>query len=377
MRIAVVTESFLPQVNGVTNTVRHVVHRLRQRGHDALVIAPGPGDVTFDGVRVHRVPSLTLPRYRTFRLGLPLGSAERAVVDFRPDLVHLASPALLGRAGSRAAARLDVPVVAVYQTDLVGFAGQYGMPVEAGVGRWVRSLHRRADRTLVPSRASMDQLASLGVPRLHLWRRGVSLDLFSPSMRDERLHEQWTGGDPEAVVVGYVGRLAAEKQVRRLRAVAGLRGIRLVLIGDGPERGWLEQHVPGALCTGTLQGADLARAFASLDVFVHTGEAETFCQTIQEAQASGVAAVAPASGGPLDLITNHTTGLLYRPGSTASLVSHVLTLAGDRHLRARLADAARARVAERTWSAVVDELIDHHYAAALARGQQLPLGGAA
>jgi phosphatidylinositol alpha 1,6-mannosyltransferase len=270
--------------------------------------------------------------------------------------------------GLRAARRLGIPTVAVYQTDIAGFARHYRLRADVPVARWVGRLHRRADRTLVPSRSSYAQLEAMGVGDLHLWRRGVSLDLFGPERRSEERRAAWSR--PRSVdgelLVGYVGRLAAEKQVRRLRDLADLPGTRLVLVGDGPERGWLERHLPGARFTGMLGGEELATAFASLDVFVHPGEAETFCQTVQEAQASGVAVVAAGKGGPVDLVEDGRTGLLYDVEDPRSLRRAVATVVGDPLLRRTLARAGREAVQGRTWDALVDRLVDEHY---------LPLAG--
>lgn len=366
MRVAIVSESFFPQVNGVTNSVRHTVDRLLETGHEPLIIAPGPGLSAYRSVRVIRVRSMSLPGYKSFALGLPDSAVERTIAEFRPDVVHLASPIMLGAAGLRAARKLGIPTVAVYQTDIAGFARQYGLRAESMVTRWVRHIHARATRTLVPSRSAFAQLEGIGVENLHIWRRGVSVDLFGPQRRNEELHAKLArrhspGG--EKVLVGYVGRLAAEKQVRRLAEVAQIPGIRLVVIGDGPERGWLERHIPDAKFTGMLGGQDLAQAFASLDVFVHTGESETFCQTVQESQASGVPVVAPAAGGPLDLVQDGQTGLLYDPSDQTSLRRAIAILVGDRQLREKLSRQALAQVSGRTWAHVVDELVSLHYAA--------------
>ena len=363
MRVAIVTESFFPHVNGVTNTVRHTVDRLLEAGHEALVVAPGPGLSSYRTARVVRVRSMRLPAYRSFALGLPDAAVERALTGFRPDVVHLASPIALGAVGLRAARRLGVPTVAVYQTDIGGFARQYGIPADTAIDRWVGRIHRRASRTLVPSTTSYAQLEELGVHDLHLWRRGVSLDLFGPDRRSRELHDHWTRRHPDRVVVGYVGRLAAEKQVRRLTEIASIPGIRLVVVGDGPARGWLEKRLPEAKFTGMLRGTDLARAFASLDMFVHTGEAETFCQTVQEAQASGVPVVAPAAGGPLDLVDHGRTGLLFDPSDGRSLRRTVSGLVHDAPLRSVLSTAALGAVTGRSWASVVDELVEVHYAA--------------
>ncbi len=363
MRVAIVTESFLPHVNGVTNTVRHTADRLLDRGHEVLIIAPGAGPATHGRATVSRVRSVPLPRYRSFAVGLPDATVERALEQFAPDVVHLASPILLGAVGLRAARRLGIPTVAVYQTDVGAFARQYGVRGLPVIEKWVARIHRRSSRTLVPSTTSMRQLQAMGVPDLHLWRRGVSLDLFGREQRSQDLHRRFAGGD---VAVGYVGRLAAEKRVRRLVELADIPGTRLVVIGDGPLRPWLEQRLPDATFTGMLAGTELAAAFASLDVFVHPGEAETFCQTVQEAQASGVPVVAPAAGGPLDLVDDGRTGLLYDPTDRASLRVAVQRLVDDPDLRGAMAWQSRRQVVGRSWSHVVDELVDVHYAAVLA-----------
>jgi phosphatidylinositol alpha 1,6-mannosyltransferase len=367
MKVAIVTESFLPLVNGVVNSVRQVVDHLISTGHEALIIAPGPGPTSYRGVQVVRVRSVAVPMYRSFPLGLPDRQVEEALASFRPDVVHLASPIVLGWTGLRAARRLGLPTVAVYQTDIPGYLRQYRLPGEAACARWVARIHQRSTRTLVPSKSAYAQLAG----------RGVDLSLFGPEHRNEGLRAAWTGSELQAawsapgagrVVVGYVGRLAAEKQVRRLAELADLPGISLVVVGDGPELPFLRQQLPGATFTGMLTGPDLARAFASLDVFVHTGVNETFCQTIQEAQASGVPVVAPAAGGPLDLVDHGRTGLLYDPADPGALRGVVRQVAGDASLRRVLAANGLARVANRSWADIVDELIVRHY---------LPLAGEA
>lgn len=171
MRVAIVAESFLPQVNGVSNSVVKVLEHLRRTGHEALVIAPDtpPGEDRaerlHDGVRVHRVPSRMFPKVTTLPLGVPTFRMLRALRGFDPDVVHLASPALLGYGGLHAARRLGVPTVAVYQTDVPGFASSYGIPMTARAAwAWFRHLHRLADRTLAPSTATMESLIAQGIP---------------------------------------------------------------------------------------------------------------------------------------------------------------------------------------------------------------------
>jgi phosphatidylinositol alpha 1,6-mannosyltransferase len=364
VRIAVVSESFLPQVNGVSNTVRHLIEQLSSAGHRVLVVAPGQGCSSYAGHPVIRVRSLPLPRYRDFPVGLPDPALANALTSFAPDVVHLASPAVLGAAGMRVARRLAIPTVAVFQTDLAAFARQYRLRADTAVWAWIRHIHKRADRTLAPSTVATLRLRQAGVPRVYRWGRGVNLDLFGPEQRDQGVrHRLAPAGE---VLIGYVGRVAAEKCVRRLVEISDIPGSRLVVVGDGPELPALQRLLPRAVFTGMLQGQELARVFASLDVFVHTGAHETFCQTVQEAQASGVTAVAPASGGPLDLIEHGRSGLLYSTAQPAALRETVTTAVNDQGLRRRLASRALDRVRGRTWSQVVAELVSEHYAGVLA-----------
>lgn len=376
MRIAIITESFPPDVNGVAHSVVRVAEHLVNRGHTPMVIAPAPSSATRAVTGAHpypviRVPSVPVPRYRTFRLGLPLPRLADALVAHAPDLVHLASPFLLGARGVALAGQLDLPSVAVYQTDVAAYARTYrGLGLgrhlgEAAAWRWIRTIHNGADRTLAPSTAAASDLVSHGVQRVWLWGRGVDTARFHPDKRSDRLRGLLAPGGE--TIVGYVGRLALEKRVDLLAATCRLPGVKVVVVGDGPARRDLERALPGAVFLGLRHGDQLARLYASLDVFVHTGPHETFGQTVQEAMASGVPVVAPAAGGPLDLVTPGVTGALVPPGDAGAIASAVVDLVGS---LAEYGRAARASVADRNWAAVGDQLIDH-YSAVLA-GPSIP-----
>jgi phosphatidylinositol alpha 1,6-mannosyltransferase len=362
VKVVLLAESFLPHMNGVTHSLLQVLRHLERRGHDALVIAPrsGPIDHTLYGARAVLLPSVPLPSYPDVRV--TLAGAHRLAEVMRAhdaDVVHLASPFVLGWRGVLAAESIGIPSVAVYQTDIPSYAERYGVPGAApALTRHLGRLHRRATLTLAPSSSAVDKLGSLGVDRLRLWRRGVDTERFSPGRRDERWRRD-TAPDGE-VLVGYVGRLAPEKQVEDLRAIAGLPGVRLVVIGDGPSRPALERMLPDARFTGFLGGDELARAMASLDVFVHPGESETFCQTVQEAMASGVPVVATGRGGPVDLVQNSANGWLYRPGDLDDLRDRVRDLTGDDAKRRAFGERARDSVAGRGWDRLGDELIGHY-----------------
>ncbi|NMH99737.1 glycosyltransferase [Pseudonocardia acidicola] len=372
MRVAIVSECFLPVVNGVTNSVLRVLEHLGEAGHQALVIAPGTDEpASHDGVPVVRVPAVDLPVVNSMPVGMPSRRILKALRAFAPDVVHLAAPFVVGARGLAAARRLGIPTVAIYQTDVAGFAGSYGLGLTARAAwRWTCRLHSQADRTLAPSSWAAEALQGRGVPRVHQWARGVDTRRFTPSKRDAGLRAELAPGGE--LLVGYVGRLAPEKQVERLAALAGVPGVRLVVVGAGPSEERLRALLPAAAFLGFRGGDELARIYASLDVFVHTGPSETFCQAVQEALASGLPVVAPDAGGPRDLVLPGRTGFLVppRPDGTeagdpgavaadAQLREAVIALT-DPALRAAFGAAARQSVLRRTWSTVCDELLAHY-----------------
>jgi phosphatidylinositol alpha 1,6-mannosyltransferase len=359
-RVLLVTESFLPQVNGVTNSVCRALDHLADSGHEAAVVAPS-GPEHYAEAAVYRVASVAMPTYRDFPVGLASRHTLRRIfADFEPDVVHLASPALLGRAAGAVARERGIPVVAIYQTDLIGFAERYPFPgATALMRRLTTSIHRSADLNLVPSTASLDQFHELGIDNAVLWPRGVDISQFNPRHRSDELR-QGIGAEPGEVIVGYVGRLAAEKELELLAAVRHLPRHRLVIVGGGPEESRLRGLLPEAHFLGVRHGTDLGRIVASLDVFVHTGRTETFCQAAQEALVSAVPVVAPDAGGPRDLVTPGITGFLYTPGDRADLYTSIETLVNDGGLRTRMGAAAAAVGRDRSWQSVNQALVDHY-----------------
>ena len=360
LRVVVVTESFLPQVNGVTNSVLRILEHLRTEGHQALVIAPeSSGGITeYAGFRVKRVPSLEMKGL--LPVGFPQKTIEPLIDGFNPDVIHLASPFFLGNYASRVAERLDIPTLSVYQTDIAGFARHYGLTVaHDSLKRWVAKIHKRTTRTLAPSHWSCEDLKSTGVPNVHLWPRGVDSQKFSPEKRDINLRCELLGDRPDRKLVGYVGRLANEKRIDDLATLDARDDIQLVIVGEGPARSRLERVLKNARFVGYQSGEDLARYYASLDIFVHTGKHETFCQSVQEALASGVAVIAPNFGGPTDLVKHGWTGYLIDTENSYSLnhaVNQILQLAEPALMGAR----ARESVIERTWLSVNNQLISHY-----------------
>ena len=359
MRIAIVAESFLPAINGVTNSVLRVIEHMTARGHEVTVIAPSPGVTAYGKARIIRVPSFGFPRYPELRIGHSRDFVREVLREIKPDVVHLGSPAVLGAASLRAAQELGIPSVAIYQTDLAGFATRYHLGIAGrSIWRYIANIHRRADLTLAPSTAAVWDLRERGVNNVVRWMRGVDLERFNPSFRDEELRKSLA---PDGqLIIGFVGRLAREKQIERLKGLCRMPHIKVVIVGDGPMKAKLEKELKGAIFMGFKSGEELSKLYASFDVFVHTGQDETFCQAVQEALASGVPVVAPASGGPLDLVQHGHNGFLWTETSRYSLVGAVVELAKYPVKRERLAANARPSVEVRPWCGVMDELEGHY-----------------
>jgi phosphatidylinositol alpha 1,6-mannosyltransferase len=232
--------------------------------------------------------------------------------------------------------------------------------------RRLRQLHNAAGRTLAPSTAAAADLVAHGIERVHLWGRGVDTSRFDPAKRSARLRAGLAPGGE--VIAGYVGRLAVEKRLDLLAGVAAMAGVRLVIVGGGPAEEAARQALPDAVFLGPKQGEQLAAAYASLDIFVHAGPHDTFGNTLQEAAASGLPAVAPAAGGPLDLVADGVTGFLVQPGDADAIAGAVAKLAADPGLRAAQGSAARRRMLGRSWPPICDKLIAHYQAVLAAAG---------
>ena len=381
MRVAIITESFSPDVNGVAHCVVRVAELLTSHGHHPLVIAPQPPRATRDEKTCYpfpvvRVPAVPLPGYPGFRLGLPGRQVRAALIRHQAELVHLASPVILGAHGAAVARRLGLPTVAVYQTDLPSYARAYrlGRAGQAFAWRWLRGIHNSAARTLAPSTDTATGLLGHHIENVWLWGRGVDTRNFDPAKRSQEIRAGLAPGGE--LIAGYVGRLATEKRVDLLAGLTALEGVRLVIVGGGPAEAALRQQMPGAVFLGERRGEELAAIYASLDVFVHSGPYETFGQTLQEAAASALPVVAPAAGGPLDLVADGVTGFLVPPTDPGAFAAAVARLAADPAMRTAFGAAGRRTVLGRGWPALTDELAGH-YAAVLRSAGGSAAGSAA
>jgi phosphatidylinositol alpha 1,6-mannosyltransferase len=361
LRVAIVTESFLPQINGVTNSVIRVLETFKQKEIESVVVAPTSGSSRHLGFEVLTVPSLPVMQ---FPVALPSPVLWRELEAFNPDVIHVAAPFLLGYQSLLWARRSEVPSVAIYQTDVAGYLSRYNLSfAKPAMDRITASIHSLATLNLTPTKDSANYLSSLGVENVSIWGRGVDHDLFNPANKlHSRVREIRNAvSRPGELLVGFVGRLAAEKQVGRMMELFDVPNTRFLIVGDGPERVSLEQQFAGKKVTfvGAKSGLELAHHYGALDVFVHFGTEETFGQTIQEAQASGVPVIAPNRGGPKNLIQDGRTGLLVEPDESRGYRKALIRLLSH-DVRRTLADQALIGISQKSWANNNSKLLGYY-----------------
>ena len=365
MRVAIVTESFPPVFNGVANSVVRVLETLKAEGHEAIVIAPTTPGKYFNGFRTHRVPSVS---FFQFQLGLPNPFVAKILEDFKPDVVHAASPVLLGAQAVAWAQRNFVASVAIFQTDIAAYAERYGFKaLRPFVDRAMANFHAGATINLAPTTEVSDYLRRIGLSNVSVWGRGVDLDLYHPNRKsgEGALSIRNQIAPKGEKIVGFVGRLAAEKQVDRFSELFKIPNTAFLIVGDGPERDSLENKFRGANVkfVGKKSGEELADCYASMDAFVHFGTEETFGQTIQEAQAAGVPVLAPNSGGPKFLIESDASGYLIDPDVPNGFTPVLEALLKDTDLAARIGEGGRRSVLDKSWAANNAKLIEFYSSA--------------
>ena len=358
-RVAVLTESFLPKVDGVVKTTYLTIRYLQETGREVLIFAP---DIAVDHVgssRVIPLPSISLPQAPETRMALPNPVVARHLEEFEPDLIHLFSPAAMAVNGMAVGRHLNLPVIANYQTDLPGYTEHYGFPMLSGpVNRWLRYIHNGCHLTLAPTQTIVRRLQDEGYRRVRHWGRGVNTERFHPDHARQAMRRRLLNGrENDSLLCIFVGRLAHEKRIDLLVDVAKLKGVALTIIGDGALRDELEARFYGTNVhfTGYLIGDELAQAFASADAFAFTGENETFGQVIQEAMASGLPSVVVNSGGAPDVIEDGVTGISVNPSAEdfANVIQH---LRDHPEIRLEMSREARAAAERRPWSALMGQL---------------------
>jgi glycosyltransferase involved in cell wall biosynthesis len=363
MRIALWTDVFAPNVDGVVTRLTRTLDELAGLGHEVLVVTPGDPPGHWGPHRVVRAPSVAFPWYRDIRGGLPSARAERAVTAFRPDVVHAVNPVWLGAWGALSARARGLPLLASLHTDVP----QYMIALGHGLGalrrpveRWIRTAHNLAEVNLCTSGPMVERAAALGVRRVALWPRGVDTELFHPARASAPMRSRLTDGHPGERLVLSVGRLSKEKDVAALlEPIRRLPGTRLAVVGDGPHRAELERRFAGTptVFPGRLTGEELAAAYASADVLAFPSTTETLGLVALESLASGVPVVGARAGGIPFAVDDGRTGLLVPPDDADALTEGLARLLDDTALRSRMGAAGRAETEGLGWRAATEALV--------------------
>lgn len=357
-RVALFTETFVPKVDGIVTRLKYTVEYLVRLGDQVIVFAPDGGVREYKGAEVYGISGFPLPLYPELKLAVPHPGIGAKLEEFRPDIVHVVNPAVLGLGGLFFAKAMKLPLIASYHTHLPKYLQHYGLGfLEGTMWELIKTAHNSAALNLCTSTAMVAELKSHGVEMVDLWQRGVDTEQFHPRFRSEAMRERLTQGHPHDRLLLYVGRLSAEKEIQRILPVLqAIPHTRLALVGDGPYRSELEQIFSGspAHFVGYLQGDDLASAFASSDVFLFPSRTETLGLVLLEAMAAGCPVVAARAGGIPDIVTDGVNGVLFDPEKEEGLIKATQTLLAmdTTELRAR----ARSEAERWSWLAATQQL---------------------
>ncbi|MCT2536014.1 glycosyltransferase family 1 protein [Aquibacillus koreensis] len=378
MRIAMITETFLPSTDGIVTRLCASIRWLEKQGHEVLVIAPDLGVSHFEGTPIAGVPAHTFFLYKDKKYSFFSRKVKKHLIEFQPDIVHVVNPAFLGVSGIYYTKRLGLPLVASYHTHVPKYAEYYRLPFLKPILWWYfRSLHNRADVNLCTSKSVLEELRQKRFKHVHFWKRGVDTAQYHPGHFDAEMRERLTRGNKDKKILLYVGRLAPEKDIEKIRKVLEeSNDYCLAIVGDGPHRAYLEAYFKGTdtIFTGFLHGDELARAYASSDIFVFPSTTETLGLVLLEAMSSGLPVVAAQSGPTSEQIEHGRTGLLYDPDDTNDFVQCVLKLKDD-HYRKSLGMEAHQTSQAIGWDAPSSQLLEfykktikkHHRTAVLLR----------
>jgi glycosyltransferase involved in cell wall biosynthesis len=385
MRVAIITENFLPKLDGVTRTLSRLLEHLQANGHQALLLGPESGMVQYAGAEIVGTAGLPFPFYPELKFNFFRPLFVRRLIEFRPDIVHLVDPVILGPTGLATARLLNIPIVSSYHTNLAAYCEHFGFSLLTKP-MWFYNcfVHNQCALTFCPSPSTADMLRKQGFEHLRIWPRGVDLSLFQPQRRDATLRASWLANHPHRgpkTILLYVGRISWEKNLRLLiQAYRGMDHHRchLVMVGQGPAYQEVQQElrdVPVTF-TGYLTGSDLANAYASADIFAFPSYTETFGQVVLESMASGLPVVGLQAEGVRDLVDNGHTGLLLdadhlnEEEQTLAYRGLLQKLVEDQQLRSSMSDAAYHEAQKHTWYEAMEQLV-RGYASVIKQTQPL------
>ena len=364
MRIALFTETFLPKVDGIVTRLKHTVEHLQRQGDQVLVFCPEGGMTEYKGAKIFGVTGFPLPLYPELKMALPRPAIGEELEAFRPDLVHVVNPAILGLGGIYFAKAANIPLVASYHTHLPKYLAHYGLGMLEGVlWEMLKMAHNQASLNLCTSTAMVEELTSHGIEHCDLWQRGVDTESFHPDLSSRAMRDRLSQGHPDDPLLIYVGRLSAEKGIDRIKPVLeAIPHARLALVGDGPYREELETPLADLPVNfvGYLQGTDLGSAYASADAFVFPSLTETLGLVVLEAMAAGCPVIAANAGGIPDIVTDGENGFLFDPAQDNGAIEATQRLLANQLEREKLRRRARQEAERWGWAAATRQLQDYY-----------------
>ncbi|CAE20125.1 SqdX [Prochlorococcus marinus subsp. pastoris str. CCMP1986] len=359
MKIAFFTETFLPKVDGIVTRLTKTIEFLTKNGDEVIVFCPEGCPDSYKGATIVGVAAMPLPLYPELKLGLPGPAVSDKLEEFKPDLVHVVNPAVLGLGGIWLAKTNNIPLIASYHTHLPKYLEHYGMGMlEPLLWELLKAAHNQALLNLCTSTAMVNELEDKGIQRTALWQRGVDTENFRPELRSEKMREKLFGKyqNTDSLLI-YVGRLSAEKQIERIKPVLdNIPGACLALVGDGPYRGQLEKIFENTNTNfiGYLSGEELASAYASGDIFLFPSSTETLGLVLLEAMAAGCPVIGANKGGIPDIINNGINGCLYNPdekdNGERSLIEATKKILADKNKKEAMRKEARKEAEQWDWN---------------------------
>ncbi|WP_028782924.1 glycosyltransferase [Thalassobacillus devorans] len=364
MKIAIITETFLPSTDGVVTRLKEAIKHLQKENNEVIVIAPDLGVKEYEGAIVEGVKTTRMPFYKSKEFSMPQKKVKDLLVKHEPDLVHVVNPALVGVSGVYYASKLGYPLIASYHTHVPKYLDYYRLyPFKPAVWWYFKKLHSYADLNLCTSKAIQKELIEKKIPNVHVWDRGVAIDKYHPSYYNQKMRERLSGGKPDNKLLVFVGRLAPEKEIHKLKPMLERRNdISLAIVGDGPVRHQLEKTFEGTntTFTGFLYGEELSQAFASGDAFIFPSVTETLGLVILEAMASGLPVIAAKSGPTMEQVEDGRTGLLFENEDTDSLIRAIEKIE-DPELHEQLSVNARNEAEKFSWQKPSEQILDFYY----------------
>ena len=364
MRIAIFTETFLPKVDGIVTRLKYTIEYLQKYGNEVLVFCPAGGLESYCGARIHGLSAFPLPLYPELKIALPRPEIGQQLDKFKPDIIHVVNPAVLGLAGIFYAKLHRIPLVASYHTHLPKYLEHYGLGrLEGLLWTLLKAAHNQAALNLCTSSVMVQELRAQGIDRVDLWQRGVDTETFDPARATLEMRHHLTQGEPTSRLLLYVGRLGAEKEIEQIRPVlAAIPGARLAIVGDGPHRANLETYFAGTPThfVGYLGGEKLAAAYAVADAFIFPSRTETLGLVLLEAMAAGCPVIAARSGGIPDIVTDGVNGYLFDPQDpqAAMLATEKLFAEPENYLKLR--HNARSEAESWSWAAATKKLQEYY-----------------